>query len=98
VASGACFYWLHTHAADGIIHVESPVARTYTLGDLFDVWGQKLGPTGVGPAHGSVTALYNGRVYRGNPREVPLTAHAQIQLDVGRPLIAPVTINFPQGL
>src|SRR5947207_13516767 len=23
--SGSCFYWLHTHAADGIVHIESPV-------------------------------------------------------------------------
>lgn len=32
IASGTCFYWLHTHAADGIIHVESPVHRVFTLG------------------------------------------------------------------
>jgi hypothetical protein len=36
IAAGKCFYWLHTHAADGIIHIESPVQRTYSLGDLFD--------------------------------------------------------------
>jgi hypothetical protein len=40
VASGACFSWLHTHAADGIIHIESPVQTTFTLGNFFDVWGQ----------------------------------------------------------
>ena len=72
--------------------------RSYTLGNFFDVWGQKLGLTDVGPAHGAVTALYNGRVFRGNLRQVPLTRHAQMQLDVGRPLIAPVTITFPSGL
>ena len=27
ISSGTCFYWLHTHAADGIIHIESPVRR-----------------------------------------------------------------------
>jgi hypothetical protein len=98
VAAGSCFYWLHTHAADGIIHIESPVVRTYTLGDFFDIWGQKLSPTQVGPAIGAVTALYNGRVFRGDPRNVPLTKHAQIQLDVGRPLVAPAMIRFPPGL
>ena len=50
--SGTCFYWLHTHAADGIIHIESPVQRTYTLGEFFDEWGQPLGPGQVGPARG----------------------------------------------
>jgi hypothetical protein len=98
VAAGSCFYWLHTHAADGVIHIESPVARTFTLGDFFDVWGQTLGPTRVGPARGPVTALYNGRVVRGNPRAIPLTEHAQIQLEVGRPLVARVAISFPAGM
>jgi hypothetical protein len=98
VGGGSCFYWLHTHAADGIIHIESPVARTFTLGDFFDIWGQQLGPDRVGPASGHVTAFYNGRLVEGNPRQIPLTAHAQIQLDIGRPLVAPVSIAFPQGL
>jgi hypothetical protein len=48
VGAGRCFYWLHTHAADGIIHTESPVRRTYTLGNFFDECGQKLGPGGGG--------------------------------------------------
>jgi hypothetical protein len=98
IAAGTCFYWLHTHAADGIIHIESPVQRTYTLGEFFDEWGQPLGPAQVGPATGRVVALYNGEVYRGNPRDIPLTAHAQIQLDVGNPLIAPQPVTFPAGL
>jgi len=98
IATGTCFYWLHTHAADGIIHIESPVQRAYTLGDFFDEWGQPLGPAQVGPAAGRVVALYDGKVYRGNPRNIPLTAHAQIQLDVGNPLIAPEPVGFPAGL
>ena len=98
ISSGTCFYWLHTHAADGIIHIESPVHRTYTLGEFFDEWGQPLGPGQVGPARGHVTAIYNGRVYKGNPRDIPLTAHAQIQLEVGTPLVAPESITWPSGL
>jgi hypothetical protein len=98
IATGTCFYWLHTHAADGIIHIESPVQRTYTLGEFFDEWRQPLGPAQVGPATGRVVALYNSEVYRGNPRDIPLTAHAQIQLDVGNPLVAPQPVTFPAGL
>ena len=97
-ATGTCFYWLHTHAADGIIHIESPVHRTFTLGDFFDIWGQPLSKTQVGPARGAVTAIYNGQVYLGNPRDIPLRKHAQIQLQVGKPLVAPVSITFPSGL
>jgi len=98
VDTGNCFYWLHTHAADGIIHIESPVHRGYTLGEFFDEWGQPLGPGQVGPAHGHVTAIYNGQVFTGNPRDVPLTKHAQIQLEVGTPLVAPESITWPGGL
>jgi len=98
IGSGTCFYWLHTHAPDGIIHIESPVHRTYTLGNFFDEWGQPLSTNQVGPATGPVVALYNGQVYQGNLRDIPLDAHAQIQLEVGKPLIAPEQITFPNGL
>jgi hypothetical protein len=98
ITAGTCFYWLHTHAADGIIHIESPVNRTFTLGNLFDEWGQPLGPDQVGPAVGHVTATYDGKAYRRNPRDIPLTVHAQIQLVVGTPLVAPQRITFPAGL
>lgn len=90
--------WLHTHAADGIVHIESPVERTYTLGELFDVWGQPLTRRGVGPARGRVTAFLDGRVFAGDPRTIPLRAHSQIELEVGRPLVAPESIAFPGGL
>jgi hypothetical protein len=98
VEGGSCFYWLHTHSADGIIHIESPVRRTFTLGDFFDIWGEPLSSARVGPAKGRVLAIYNGQHYIGDPREIPLSAHAQIQLDVRTPLVAPVQISFPSGL
>jgi hypothetical protein len=98
IASGTCFYWLHTHAADGIIHIESPIHRIYTLGNFFDEWGQPLGPNQVGPVTGHVTALYNGQVYKGKPRDIPLNAHARIQLEIGTPLVAPESITWPSGL
>ena len=98
IESGSCIYWLHTHAPDGIIHVESPAQRTYTLGEFFDEWGQPLSATQVGPVKGHVTALYNGQVYTGNPRDIPLNAHAQIQLEVGTALVGPEKITFPNGL
>jgi hypothetical protein len=98
VAGGSCFMWLHTHAADGIIHIESPVQRTYTLGEFFDIWGQALTQRHAGRARGTVTALFNGRVFTGNPRRIPLLAHSQIELEVGRPLVAPEKITFPPGL
>ncbi|MGN6170910.1 MAG: hypothetical protein ACTHQQ_22480, partial [Solirubrobacteraceae bacterium] len=94
VAGGSCFYWLHTHASDGIIHIESPSKRTYTLGNFFNIWRQPLSPNQVGPVKGKVTAFYNGQVYKDNPRDIPLGSHTQVQLDVGSPVIAPEKVSF----
>jgi hypothetical protein len=97
-AGGQCFSYLHTHAADGIIHIESPTERVYTLGDFFDVWKQPLTRDRVASAAGPVAAFVNGRRYSGDPRAIPLRAHAQIQLDVARPIVAPQSITFPGSL
>ena len=94
VDSGRCFYWLHTHAADGIIHIESPEQRTFTLGDFFDEWNQPLSAGQVGPAKGAVTVIVNGKVWTGSPRNVPLGSHENLQVEVGAPLVAPETINW----
>jgi hypothetical protein len=81
-----CLYWLHTHVADGIIHVETPGQRNFTLGQFFDIWNQPLGPGRVGPAKGKVVVFENGKRLKGNPRLTPLLAHADIQIDVGSPV------------
>ncbi|MEI8105531.1 MAG: hypothetical protein WCH31_06785 [Actinomycetes bacterium] len=98
VTQGACFAWLHTHTADGIIHVESPVKRAYSLGQFFDVWGLTLSRLQVGPAHGAVTVLVDSHVWTGDLRAIPLSNKTQIQIEVGRPLVAPEKITFPEGL
>ncbi len=68
--------------------------RTFTLGDFFDEWGQPLSAGQAGPAKGKVTAIVNGRVWQGNPRNVPLGSHENLQLEVGTPLVSPETINW----
>ncbi len=98
VTAGKCFYWLNTHAADGVISTEAPAHKTYVLGNFFDLWGQPLGTDRVGPAFGHVTAYVGGQLYKDNPRGIPLSSHAQIQLDVGTPRVAPESINFPAKL
>jgi hypothetical protein len=82
-----CLYWLHVHANDGIIHIESPTKQSFFLGQFFDVWGQPLGPNQVGPMSGNVVAFENGKVFTGNPRDIPLLPQAVIQLDVGEPVV-----------
>ncbi|MGH8995698.1 MAG: hypothetical protein ACRDYB_06665 [Acidimicrobiales bacterium] len=91
---GGCLYWLHVHSDDGVIHVESPSKAVFTLGEFFDIWQQPLGPHQVGPARGTVVAYVNGKRFIGNPRAIPLLAHAVVQLDVGLPIVAFQPVQF----
>ena len=96
VDGGSKFYWLHTHDETGVIHIESPKQTTYTLGQFFDEWGQQLGPNQIGSSTGKVTAYLNGKVFTGNPRDIPLNAHNLIQLEIGKN-VAPQPFTFPDG-
>jgi hypothetical protein len=95
-AGGKCIYWLHTHAPDGIIHVESPTRRIYTLGNFFDEWHQPLGPTKVGTAKGKIAAFMNGKLWSKSVRDIPLIPHADIQLEIGSPAPPPQTVDWAQ--
>jgi hypothetical protein len=92
--ASTCYYWLHTHVQDGVIHVESPTKQVYTLGQFFDEWRQPLSARQVAGAKGAVTAYLNGKRYAGDPRTIPLSPHAIIQLDVGSPTVAPRPVNW----
>jgi hypothetical protein len=92
--TGGCLYWLHTHGPDGIIHVEagdvsSPNGGPYTLGMFFDIWGQPLTNNQVGPFKGPVTAFVNGQPYNGDLKAIPLRAHQQITLEIGKVVPVP---------
>lgn len=78
-----CYYGLHVHVQDGVIHVEGPKRRAYTLGEFFDVWGQPLDQGRVGPAKGRVTVYVDGRLNVGPVRDIVLLERRTIQIDVG---------------
>jgi hypothetical protein len=96
VAGGSKFYWLHTHDETGVIHIETPAQHTYTLGNFFDLWGQPLSTTQIGPNKGKITAFVNGQPYTGDPRNIPLSAHNVIQLDLGT-VVPFANFTFPSG-
>lgn len=99
VGNRDCLYWLHTHAADGIVHVESPVKKAFNLGEFFDVWNQPLSASRVASAVGTVVVFENGKRLTGDPRLTPLVDHSDIQIDVGTPLVAfrPFTYKVTGG-
>ncbi len=100
-ATGGCLYWIHTHDASGVIHIEAPDINPpqggpYTLGMLFDIWGQPLQQDMVAGFKGTVTAYVNGEKYDGDLRGIPLRSHQQIVLEIGTP-VAPPNYAFPAG-
>lgn len=96
---------IHTHDESGIIHVESPEVRTFTLGQVFDEWGQKLGTGQVGTYRDgvdgqTVTVFVNGKPYTGDPRAIALTSHEDIDFVVakkGTTASAPPAFAWPAG-
>ncbi len=96
-----CLYWLHTHTPDGIIHIESPEFRSFTLGQFFDVWGQPLSKTAVASARversGVAHVWVNGRRYTGELRKIDLTAHADITIELGPPFHIPAAFTAWNG-
>jgi hypothetical protein len=96
VNDGSCFYWIHTHTEDGVIHIESPTRRSFTLGDFFAVWQEPLSAAQVGSRQGQVITYVNGVRDPTNPSDIRLTSHQRIQLDVGID-VPPYSFDFPPG-
>ena len=92
-AGKRCIYWLHTHTPDGIIHIEAPKDRSFTLGDFFKVWGQPIDKTHAATARaGKGTQLQvwvDGKRFTGNPATIKLTAHRDIVIEAGPPFPKP---------
>jgi hypothetical protein len=96
-----CIYWLHTHTPDGIIHVESPVFRDFTLGNFFDIWGEPLSVTRVASAKiakGALRVWVNGRPFSGDPRSIPIALHTEVVLEAGPPYTQPAPFTAWGGL
>jgi hypothetical protein len=97
---------LHTHDTSGVIHVESTTVRPFTLGELFGVWGVRLGPGRLGgyADHGErrLRVWVDGRPLPGDPGRLVLAEHQEIVLafgasaEVPRPI--PAQYAFAAGL
>ena len=96
---------LHTHDRTGILHVESPIATTYTLGQFFAVWGVRLSATCIGnycAGDGrALEAFVDGRRVRGDPAAISLRRHDEIVIAFGTrsqlPNRIPLSYSFPAG-
>ena len=96
---------LHTHDTSGILHVESPVQRTFHLDQAFAEWDVRLAPGEIGPyvngRGGTRVAVFvDGAPYPGDPRDIVLTSHQDIDVVVttdGTAPKAPAAFTWPSG-
>ncbi len=97
------FVQLHTHDSGGIIHLESPDAHSYSLGQFFGVWGLFLSKKCIGGLCGNVKQplkfYIDGKRFLGNPVKLVLQEHQEIAIVYGTPPShIPSSYNWPTGL
>jgi hypothetical protein len=110
--TNACYFWLHTHDVSGIIHIESPVNRDFTLGQFFDIWSKtfnngqikfdnhQIFNYGASSDH-PLNVYVNGTKVPStlNYRDIKLHAHDEIAIIYGNPPSnIPSNYSFPEGL
>lgn len=98
---------VHTHDTSGVIHIESPVKASFSLGQFMTEWQVALSANHLGglttDATHALTAYVNGKQVSGDPAAVILGAHDEIALVYGSAsaksrITVPTSYSFPSGL
>jgi hypothetical protein len=96
-----CTYEMHTHDRTGIVHMEAPAAKPFTLGQFFSVWGKDISKANVaGLANPRYYLIQNQKItpYTGDPRAILFSRHLEILIIVGKaPAVVP-QYEWPAGL
>ena len=96
VTLGRCSYPIRTIDPTGLIQVAAGARPV--LGDLFAIWGSKLGRRRLIGFYGAVRIYVDGLPVHGDPRVVPLARHAEIVLEVGGYVPPHQRYLFPRDL
>jgi len=87
-AGGHCFYAIHTHDKSGKIHVEAAAPGMFTLGMLFEIWGQPLQGDNFAGITGKEVVVYltdAGVVSKatGEWKDIELSTHREVTVQIG---------------
>jgi hypothetical protein len=97
----SCFYWLHTHTNDGVVHIEFPKQGNPTLANFLDIWGQSFNSSGFHNELASTagwTVYVDGKQVNSNFNQLVLQPHMVITIAYNSPNITPDTsFNWPAG-
>src|SRR4051794_11403321 len=87
---------LHTHDPTGVLHVEADGPKTFTLGQVFGVWGVPLDRTTLGGlrtgAGKQLKAWVNGKPLQGDPAKPNLAKHPPTFVAYGTPAQMPKSV------
>jgi hypothetical protein len=96
---------LHTHDGSGVIHVESPVKRQFSLGEVFTEWQVNLSADNIGALRAvdgkAVRVFVNGAQQTGNSAAIMLGDRDEIAVVYGVPRpgeTIPSTYDFAEGV
>jgi hypothetical protein len=94
----SCFYWIHVHDTSGVLHIEAPTQKIYTLGNFLNIWNTAFSqmnyPVQLATSAGW-TVYVNGKSYTGDFGNIPLNAHTLITMGYNSPNITPdITYNW----
>ncbi len=95
---------IHIHDDTAVIHIESPVIESFTLGQFFDVWGVLFTKNSIGSYHDqddkTLKVFVNGSEIQTDPRLIHLENHQEIVItygtDVALPHPIPSAYTFTQ--
>ena len=97
----SCFYWLHTHTSDGVVHIEFPRNGSPTLGNFLDIWGQEFSQLGFQNELASSAdwmVYVDGKKVTSDFNHLILQPHQVITIAYNSPGITPDTsFNWPAG-
>jgi hypothetical protein len=95
---------LHTHDDSGVIHIESPVKRDFSLGEFFSEWQVSLSQNNIGALRAgdghTLRVFVNGALRQGNPAAITFAPHDEIAIVYGTPEQGewiPAKYEFPAG-
>jgi hypothetical protein len=100
-----CLYALHVHQGEpNLIHIESPVKKSYTVGQLFDIWGQELTDTSfmghpIDAQHKLTIEVYDEsgklvQTYTGKPRDLAFSNRQTFVFKYDSPNVKPALFDW----
>src|SRR5262245_11458251 len=109
----SCYYWLHMHdGEEGIIHIEAPSDRTFTLADFFEVWSSWAGAKElIDTRQVSTISLDSSqklvvyvdigsgpKAFTGDPATIHLEDREVVTLEISPPTVSPPpAFDWPPG-